>query len=371
MLDLNGFYYMFLPYQSFDDGSLQFGVVCKRTYRIAHGERARADEAQLPLFTADVYWEETEPLLSSLKHEADNVPCKPKTDVVVNARAYAPGGQPVEQMTVAVDVEGVARKEILVVGDRFCTQPGGLTPSFSYPLPFDEMPLRYEYAYGGIDPEAAPGGGLPFPKNPVGTGFALGGPNAGPSVDGMPLPNLEDPRDRLTPERILVPHDRLLETPQPAGFGWYGKGWLPRAAKAGVPRASRALWAEAHDFAGIEARGGEVRELDAEFFNGASPGLVLPLLRGDEWLALHGMDRTGLCRFQLPCEGVRVALDLCKEGLRQVPMRLTTVAVLREEDRLYQCWSGSVSYASNETLWDKGIGKIVIEPVEVAAAPGA
>jgi hypothetical protein len=361
-VELNGFRYVFLPFQSFEDGSNLLGVVCKRTYRIAHGERARADDAQQALFAGDVYWERSRPILSSVKHESDFVPCKPKTDVVVNARAYAPEGKPIEKMTVGVEVEGVVKKELLVVGDRHCVHQPGASPAFSFPLPFEEMPIRYEYAYGGVDPEASPEGGLPCPTNPVGVGFALAGPRSSQSVDSMPLPNIEDPKDRLTPERILILPDAVRDAPRPAGFGWYGKGWIPRILKAGIPKAHRPIWEHVHDLAAFEAKGAAIPSFDAEFWNGASPGLVLPALRGDEWMKLTGLDRAGLCRFQLPGEGVRVQLDL-GEGLQDVAMKLTTVAVLREDDRLYQCWSGALPYESNEVLFENGFRKIVIEPI--------
>ena len=47
------------------------------------------------------------------------------------------------------------------------------------------------------------------------------------------FPNLEDPDDPLTPERLVVgSFERWDEQPMPQGFGWFAKHWQPRISLA-------------------------------------------------------------------------------------------------------------------------------------------
>ena len=64
------------------------------------------------------------------------------------------------------------------------------------------MPIRYERAYGGRDEQSDPDIPLHYPRNPMGTGVALR--NDRDRVDGLALPNIEDPDDLLAPERVIM-----------------------------------------------------------------------------------------------------------------------------------------------------------------------
>ena len=90
-----------------------------------------------------------------MKFEADFIPYKLATDVVVNGTAYAPGGKPVRELVAAVEV-GKARKKVKVFGDRACKHRAGGDPVFGDPQPFTKMELRYERAYGGTYAPRAP-----------------------------------------------------------------------------------------------------------------------------------------------------------------------------------------------------------------------
>jgi hypothetical protein len=105
------------------------------------------------------------------------------------------------QFDVAVEVAG-RRKLIRVFGDRHCVYRQGRPPSFTDPIEFTEMEIRYEKSYGGQDLKSVPE--LPFfyPRNHQGTGVAV--KNLPEVVDGLPLPNLENPNDLLTPERLVT-----------------------------------------------------------------------------------------------------------------------------------------------------------------------
>ena len=156
---------------------------------------------------------------------------KPATDVVLNGRAYAPGGEPVETMHASLTVGGLG-SELLVVGDRVCHYDEGFDPVFEDPVPFTEIDLRYEHAYGGVDAVFDPSGVYAYPRNPVGRGFVVEPCEA--AIEGLLLPNLEDPNDPLTPERLVVgAFEHWDQQPMPQGFGWFAKHWQPRILLAG------------------------------------------------------------------------------------------------------------------------------------------
>ena len=172
-----------------------------------------------------------------MRFEADFVPYKLATDVVLNGTAFAPGGRPAREFITSLEVSR-AKKSVRVVGDRLCRYRSGGDPVFGDPQPFTEMPLRYERAYGGVDVESDHRAQFPYPRNPLGKGFAID--NVKGAIEGLELPNLEDPADPLTPARVVCGHiQNWPKQPMPTGFGWYSKFWHPRAGWAGILPADR------------------------------------------------------------------------------------------------------------------------------------
>ncbi len=80
------------------------------------------------------------------------------------------------------------------------------------------------------------------------------------------------------------------------------------------------------------------RRIRPEFMNGASPGLALPLLRGDEPVSLVGMDARGEVRFRLPGRVPAVTMRLEGE-LLEARLHLHTVWVRKDEDLVTLVWS--------------------------------
>lgn len=150
------------------DGTKRWVVVVKATFGIhADGRLTLADEQLPPLLAPEYHGVDG---ASSLRYEADLVPPKPGTDVVLVGHAYAPGGRPATHVPVALGV-GSQRKILAVTGDRVWKRSlvGTVVPSA--PVPFLRLPLVYERAYGGhdacsSDPEAQ----RMFAENPVGIG---------------------------------------------------------------------------------------------------------------------------------------------------------------------------------------------------------
>src|SRR5262245_13260202 len=209
-------------------GEYVLGVLLKRTYQIVPGKRCVRAEKDQKLVAGDEPY--GDPATTSIKCESDFVPYKLATDVVLNGTAHAPGGKPTAAWTAALAV-GQHRKELRVCGDRVCRHRDRGEPVFTDPQPFKTLELRYEYAYGGVDVYSDPKMPCVYARNHLGRGFVI--KNSKKTVEGLALPNIEDPNDLLTPARLCTGHFMHWEKqPQPQGFGWYSKYWQPRASLA-------------------------------------------------------------------------------------------------------------------------------------------
>src|SRR4051812_13206846 len=91
-----------LPGQS-PQGEYIFGLLLKRTYDIVPGKLCTRADVDLKIIPGDKFWED--PMNSSVKFEADFVPWKIATDVVLNGRAYAPRGRAVDMLTAGIEVD--------------------------------------------------------------------------------------------------------------------------------------------------------------------------------------------------------------------------------------------------------------------------
>lgn len=132
---------------------------------------------------------------------------KPHPEVLVSGHAYPPGGGPKPACAVRVQL-GPVDKRLYAVGDRVWKFGGP-----SEPVPFTQMPITYERAFGG------PG----FALNPVGKGYAKIKDDLGKDIH--PLPNIENPK-----AMIQSTGDR----PEPVGFGAYDIMWPQRNSKFGT-----------------------------------------------------------------------------------------------------------------------------------------
>jgi len=218
------------------------------------------------------------------------------------------------------------------------------------------MPIRYERAYGGVDIYSDTKMPCPYARNHLGRGFVIA--NSKKTVDNLPLPNIEDTVDRLMPERLCTGHFMHWERqPMPQGFGWYGKCWQPRASLAGVLPADR-KYEEQLRAAYTELVPAEQRELyaqtrlpdmDFDFFYGASPGLSLPFMSGNETITTINLTPEGSLAFQLPGESPRIGLDI-GFGVQEPPAFLQTIMIRMEERQVDLVWRGAVTYSGPDWL---------------------
>jgi hypothetical protein len=342
-----------LPGQS-PAGEYVLSVLVKRSYQIVPSGTCTRAEMDREILGGDIYWDH--PMNSSVRYETDFWPFKVATDVVLNGTAYAPGGELATSCLVTLQVND-RRKVIQVVGDRVAQYADGGPPVFSDPEPFTEMPLRYEYAYGGTDVFSDLKTVQPYPRNPLGRGFVVA--NASKSLEDLSLPNLEDPRMPVSPETLCLGDYKLWENcPVPAGLGWFPKVWRPRAMLAGVLPRDRAIEQElrqayAQLITDREQREAYLkhgfRDMDFRFFNGASQDLTFPFLAGGETIVTENLSRDGGVSFRLPSDTPRIGLDI-GAGLQEPEVALHTVMIHMDEGEIDLIWRGAVVYEGPEWL---------------------
>ncbi len=228
-------------------------------------------DEQLPPVEADVYW--GEPESSSLQFASDYHIGKPTTDIVMTGLSCTPGKETVKQLDVSLAV-GHLKKTVRVYGDR-----QWFDGRVSDPEPFQTMLLVYEKAFGGLYLNEGKVDSAEE-RNPIGCGYAGG--RSTKEMNGVPLPNLEDPG-----QLISDPGD----APTPACFGYCSPAWQPRASFAGTYNEQ---W-QTHRAPYLPD------DFDNRFLNMAHPDLIYPeYLQGGESVSISGMHPNGDLHFDLP-----------------------------------------------------------------------
>jgi hypothetical protein len=343
-------------------GANILAVLVKATYVLLPDGRVLESKQQLPLNDALVPDPDDPRLLAD---DTDLYPHKLATDVVLKGHAYAPGPRP--KFGVALRVEA-ASKIVQVVGDRRCTltRAGGIV--FSPPEPVTKVPLRYDRAYGGEDAAATAKHGNPYeelarylapelaalrpsywsyPRNPAGRGFLVEG--TAEAVERVELPNLEDPLDPLTPERLVCGRlERWPRMPLPQAMAWVSGGWFPRLAYFGFvpehepPEQPIAEVVRGHAPADILEDKPIVDKLDFRATNGASLGLQLPYLQGGEEIELSNLHPSAArVAFRLPKARPQIWTDGRNGKLSETKPVIHSVIIEPDEGRFSIVWRGS------------------------------
>jgi len=298
------------------DGAEVMLLVLKGTWRIKKGGAISIADEQMPVISEPVY--RGEPGKSSLIFDTDVALEKPGTDCVLigHARALKPRLAHVD-VTFGV---GPVKKQARVFGDRRWKKGllGGA--SIIKIRPIEKIPLIWENTFGGIDASYKdPSKHEVCRENPVGKGFIASKSTI--DIDGQFLPNIEDPADL-----IKNPKQR----PKPAGFGMIAPYWHPRAGFAGT---YDERWRKYISPLLPE-------DFDTRFNSCAAPGLTTPShLKGTERVLIDGASINGRILFDLPGVTPRVIVRrLGHEG--DLPMRLDTVVVQPDEERVMLTWRG-------------------------------
>jgi hypothetical protein len=277
-------------------------VVVKTTFSLGPTRAAPAPVVLAPEWFG-------EPGGSALRYDTELTLQKAATDVIVHATAHAP--HPVPAADVSVEV-GPVRKRLRVFGDRHWISDGKRR-LVSAPAPFTRMPIAYERAFGGR------GAAGSLPENPIGLGYV----EDARSLDGVRLPNIEDPehpitswQDRPAPRGLgpLCP----LTAPRRPLFGTYDQAW--RTTRSPLPPAD-------YDPAALQCAPRDQRAAGH--------------LAGDEPVRLRGLTPAGDTAFRLP--GPAFACDLRIDAERRpVPLVLHTVCIEPDEQRVLLTWQGQV-----------------------------
>ncbi len=297
-----------------EDGNPLLVVVIKATYAIIENSRLMLADEQIAVNMGGEHW--GDPDTTSYKYEPETAFAKPATDVVLIGHAYAP-----EPMAVTANVllkVGPVMKLINVTGDRYWTKAFGIV-SMTKPKPFEKIPLVYENAFGGWDRSHPDPEKHSFdPRNPVGTGFNY---KHGKFVDGIKLPNLEDPKN---------PINNFRDRPQPAGFGFISPNWQPRASFAGT-----------YDEAWMKQRMPLLpKDFNKSFFNAAHPDLIAPgFLNGNEPVLIVNASPNGRISFNLPGNPPPMCLiQLRDRKSEELRTNLDTVIINTDENLIFLIW---------------------------------
>ena len=318
----------------------QVNVLVKISYQIKDDELVLTKPESLQ---NNIYDETCTPRLNA---GSDFYPYKSKTDVIVEGAAFCETPKPRHDVLFRI---GRHEKKIAVFGEREIMSSNGYI-RISDPEPFSMMPLTYQNAYGGIDMrvpfpsdderaamlEGVDHPGL-YPRNPFGKGYLV---VDGPIPEGTEMPNLEDPDDLLTTERLLTGDPRLwYRQPLPACCDWLHPMCFPRYVHMGsdawfegpenedMPEVARG-----HLPVGYRSLMSKTMGPNADFFQGASCGLTFDLLNPGESVQLYGVHpESPWLAFRVP-EAPEIVIDL--EGDRkQVPVQLHHM-VCRPDDEV-------------------------------------
>jgi hypothetical protein len=280
-------------------------VAVKATFLIRPDGSTVIASEQVPVLQAPQFRDD--PNKSSLLYDSDMYFTKPTTDVLLNGCAYAPGGQPTKRVDVTMRVGDVC-KTLRVTGDR-AYQDGFVGVSPGPVQPFTRMPITYERAYGGREPDPPANPERPQfeARNPVGTGFA---PNSRKLA-----PNIEYPG--------------RSQGNKPAGLGPIPAHWQPRVKYAGTYdeawRNERLpLYAE---------------DLDDRFFL-CSPEdqQAREYLRGGEPVKLENLTSDGTLGFTLPRVALGFATEFSTGEIVLHRAKLHTVILEPDIPRLLMVW---------------------------------
>jgi len=415
-----------LAFEGIDQYNQAFHVVVLRQTLSFAGGCLEYEDEQTPLCEADTFFDEMN--LSSVRQESDLCQFKPKCDVIVNATAYAPRGLPTRQFDVhlrltrngtsgpvlaprpsfsAIDkVQGycsvspaedrrlatdvMLNKSLRVYGERSFEKQGMLSLSawrLTRPEKFTELPLRYEYAFGGQcrinaqeaaaqkvsrhhlltleqlaahpDRENLPVAHTVYEQNIVGTGFSETWFLKATRVTRTVAPRIECPEKPIDAEgflRILRGERDLTTDPDPAGFGVRPKVHPARRRLLGTV-----------DEAFMRSEAWLPQDFDFSIWNAAPLDQQTEFLQGDETIAL-----TNLCRAGSACSKVDAAgntvLELTLPGHECYVLIRTKDGLVAAQPLVIDTVLVEPDAQTVTLVWRTVLAKLLDAPLEVLEA---
>ncbi|WP_312046498.1 DUF2169 domain-containing protein [Erwinia sp.] len=195
-------------------------VVARLSYDLnIHSGTLTLCEDQGELVEQDSYFGETG--RSSTRFESDLAPYKPRLDVVINATAWAPEDKPVKAFTAGIQIGDITR--LLRINGAREWRKMLASWQLSDAQPLTSLDIRYEYAAGGFyQPEGEDI--IASPANTVGMGWYPPALLKKTKAQRLAAPQIE---------WVTQPVEKIDRITQPAGFGFYGRGWQGRIEYAG------------------------------------------------------------------------------------------------------------------------------------------
>lgn len=353
------------------DGKSYLCVTAKRAYGIRPGARAEPLSETVPIVDEAEYTLSKSSNAERLVADSDLFPgVKPSTDVILRGSAHA---HETHASSFRVELRvGPIAKTLRVWGDRTIELSKDGTPAFSPTKPIASLPLVWDFAYGGRDEYAetklyeptgkgalAPKGGRPmrlgplaYPRNPAGRGFFVDVDRE--RIAGTLAPNIEDPLDPVTPDRILAPtYEAWIDCPAAACFEPIDMFTFPRAVffiPADFAAPKRELYEEKIGLVSLD----EVRQRmerfngrgDPRAFNCAPLGMAKARLSGGERVALRNLHaKYAVLEFDLPADPPKILLEPQGVPARELIPLLQTILIEPDRDRVTLTWAGLLEVA--------------------------
>lgn len=299
-------------------------VAVKGTFNIpASGKEAALAEQQIPLVEADTFT--GEPGHSAPVYEADYPLRKPRCDVLLLGSAYSPNGKPVERVQVGLKI-GPITKTFNVIGDRLW-QVGNTIQPGSQILPFEQIPITYDRAFGGVDDfHSDPSKHSAYMINPIGRGYHS--ELDGLLVDGTPMPNTEEIK-------------RSVDNPDgdylPMSFGPVGRGWTPRLQYAGTYDQD---WLD-NVFPFLP------KDFREDYFQAAPADQQMPYPSGGEEVLLLNLTPEGRTSFRLPNVDVPVVFFRKKGERSEINGTIDTIVLEPDKGTFTLTWRASIPLRKN------------------------
>ena len=295
------------PYRH--QGRNRFAIAALGFFRLgADNERFLPESLQWPLVV---------PALPT-GQPLDEVMPKQHAEFLLLGKAFAPEGKPVTDMQVRLCVGGVD-KRLRIVGDRQRELVAGLWPRVSEPLPFTDMPLVYERAYGGAG----------YAANPLGRGHA----------------GLLRRRQGALPNLVYAQDAQPRPVPAVASFGPINVSWKPRKGKFGT---YGRRWRQ-HEAPGFAS------DIDWTVFNTAPTDQWIDgHFQGGEHYRIEGMHPAKpVIEGQLPTLQARAFIlqtGQTADAATEVPLKIDTVWFLPEHELGLVVYHGETDIADGDAL---------------------
>jgi len=338
--------------------------IAKRTYSFTSAGKLSVADIQIPLTIDPVISDH--PVDACAKLEDDTDLCAPKDATDIIFRGTACSKKKTRELFIAIALGKVARR-LRVSGERRAEIAPDGTVRFSQAEAFERVAVVPDNAYGGYDEYAQdrlaptpmehiyllghkPVGLFAYPRNSAGTAYFIDYERQ--RARGARLPQIEDPSDSVLAERFFVPvPEAWMDAPVPGLTGWLPHATYPRFVRyfgdrlPHLPLTRRLREIDlgcGNDLAELATLG--QGEIHPRALQGASPGLSLERLRGDELGILQNLtpDSEEL-RFSLPGEAPRFLLQVpdVKKTFSPKPI-LQTVRIDADEKKLTLTWCGTV-----------------------------